>query len=103
MSRTVTTGAPMRLTMYAIIAYNAGMSSIQYTIRSIPPKLDQALRQTSKTSGKSLNEVVVTALEKGAGVSSYSSFEDLDWFIGSKSLSTSFGKDMDWLDNVPKE
>lgn len=79
------------------------MSSIQYTIRSIPAKLDQALRQKSKATGRSLNEVVITALEKGAGVSPDSSFDDLDWFIGSKTLSSSFDEDMQWLDSAPKE
>ncbi len=79
------------------------MNSIQYTVRSIPTKLDQALRQRSKATGKSLNEVVIATLEKGAGVSSTSSFDDLDWFIGSKSLGDSFEKDMEWLESAPKE
>lgn len=79
------------------------MNSIQYTIRSIPTKLDQALRQKSKATGKSLNEVVITALEKGAGISPNNKFDDLDWFIGSKSLSNSFDEDMEWLNSVPKE
>ena len=79
------------------------MNNIQYTIRSIPVKLDRALRQKSQATGKSLNEVVITALEKGAGVSSNASFSDLDWFIGSKSLGSSFEEDMEWLNSVPKE
>lgn len=79
------------------------MSSIQYTIRSIPTKLDQALRQKSKATGKSLNEVVIATLEKGAGVSAGATFNDLDWFIGNKSLNSSFEKDIECLDSVPKE
>lgn len=79
------------------------MTSIQYTVRSIPIKLDQALRQKSKATGKSLNEIVITTLEKGAGVSPSSRFNDLDWFIGSKSLSRSFEEDMEWLNSVPRE
>lgn len=86
-----------------IIAYNVGMNSIQYTIRSIPTKLDFALRQKSKATGKSLNEIVIATLEKGAGVSSQSNFDDLDWFIGSKQLNSSFDEDMEWLDSVQKE
>ena len=79
------------------------MNSIQYTIRSIPAKLDKALRQKSLSTGKSLNEVVIATLEKGAGVSTGSSFDDLDWFIGNKSLGNTFDKDIEWLDKSPKE
>ena len=79
------------------------MNSIQYTIRSIPTKLDPALRRESQATGKSLNEVVVATLEKGAGISPDASFDDLNWFIGNKSLSSSFEDDMEWLNSVPKE
>lgn len=79
------------------------MNSIQYTIRSIPAKLDQALRQRSKATGKSLNDIVIATLEKGAGVTPNSIFDDLDWFIGSKSLSSTFEEDIQWLDSLPKD
>jgi len=85
------------------------MNSIQYTIRSIPAKLDQALRQRSKATGKSLNDIVIATLEKGAGVTFNYIFDDLDWdwflvwFIGSKSLSSTFEEDIQWLDSLPKD
>lgn len=41
---------------------------MQYTIRGIPPAVDQALRKRAQTSGKSLNEVTIEALADGAGV-----------------------------------
>jgi hypothetical protein len=59
------------------------MSKIQYTIRSVPPKVDQALRKKAKKTGKSLNELVVEALTKGAGVKPDTTVNDLDWFYGS--------------------
>lgn len=40
----------------------------QYTIRSIPPAVDAALRARAKAEGKSLNEVTVDALARGAGL-----------------------------------
>lgn len=89
--------------MQALAEYNACMNSIQYTIRSIPAKLDRSLRQQSKETGKSLNDVVIATLEKGAGISAGHTFNDLDWFIGSKSLSSSFEEEIEWLDSVPKE
>jgi hypothetical protein len=86
-----------------IVAYTVGMSSNQYTIRSIPPKLDAALRRRAQKSGKSLNEVLVETLAIGAGVSPDTNFNDLDWFIGNKSLDKSFSQAIDWLDAAPKE
>ncbi len=40
----------------------------QYTIRGIPPAVDEALRQRARASGKSLNESVVDALAEGSGM-----------------------------------
>lgn len=79
------------------------MKSTQYTIRSIPPKLDVALRRRALKTGKSLNEVLVETLAIGAGVSSDTNFDDLDWFIGNKSLDGTFNQAIDWLDAAPKE
>lgn len=39
-----------------------------YTIRHVPAGVDRALRQWARREGKSLNEVVVDALEREAGV-----------------------------------
>lgn len=83
------------------------MKSIQYTVRSVPPKVDQQLRARAKQSGKSLNEAVIEALAKGTGLPNASGqqakFHDLDWFIGSMSLDKSFDEAMAWLDSAPKE
>jgi hypothetical protein len=38
---------------------------MQYTIRNVPPYLDEALRERAREEGKSLNEVTVEALLKG--------------------------------------
>jgi len=54
------------LAFYACIAYN---SCMQYTIRDIPDHLDKALRQAARQQGKSLNEVAVETLARGAGIS----------------------------------
>jgi hypothetical protein len=84
--------------------YNVGMKSRQYTIRSIPPNVDKALRHRAQKTGKSLNEVVLDVLASATGASAQAStFNDLDWFIGQKSLDPVFDKAMDWLDSVPKE
>jgi hypothetical protein len=41
---------------------------MQYTIRKVPDHLDEALRRVARESGKSLNEVAIEALARGAGV-----------------------------------
>ena len=42
---------------------------MQYTIRNVPNSLDAALRRRAREQGRSLNEVAVEALARGAGVS----------------------------------
>lgn len=42
---------------------------MQYTIRNVPEYLDAALRSSADKQGKSLNEVAVEALVRGAGLS----------------------------------
>ena len=41
---------------------------MQYTIRGIPPAVDEALRKRAKSSGKSLNEAAIDALAEGVGL-----------------------------------
>ena len=42
---------------------------MQYTIRDIPPAVDEALRRRAEDTGRSLNETAIQALADGAGVS----------------------------------
>jgi hypothetical protein len=41
---------------------------MQYTIRGIPPAVDQALRKRARSTGKSLNEAAIEALAEATGV-----------------------------------
>lgn len=41
---------------------------MQYTIRNIPDQVDAALRRSAQEKGKSLNDVAVEALARGAGL-----------------------------------
>jgi hypothetical protein len=54
--------------MLAFVAYNAYNQCMQYTIRKVPGNLDEALRRAARERGKSLNEVAIEALARGAGV-----------------------------------
>jgi hypothetical protein len=61
---------PSRLTRHqlAFRAYNAYNECMQYTIRKVPDRLDEALRRAARERGKSLNEVAIEALARGAGI-----------------------------------
>jgi hypothetical protein len=84
--------------------YTVGMNDSQYTIRYVPAKVDLVLRNRAKKTGKSLNEVALEALAKGSGVSPEATFDDLDWFIGNKTLDDkSFDEASSWLDSLPRE
>jgi hypothetical protein len=49
-------------------AYNAYNKCMQYTIRNIPKTLDGTLRRAARERGKSLNEVAIEAMARGAGI-----------------------------------
>ena len=54
--------------MLAVIACNTYNKCMQYTIRNVPDYLDATLRSSAHAQGKSLNEVALEALARGAGL-----------------------------------
>lgn len=59
-------------------------AAVQYTLRNVPPAVDRALRARAKRLDKSLNEVALDALARGAGVESMPEpSHDLDFLFGS--------------------
>lgn len=80
------------------------MSGIQYTIRRVSPALDAELRREASETGRTLNAVVVQALENAKLPSTASEHDDLDWFIGH--IPVAGGEEADaqaWLDALPVE
>ena len=64
----------------ALKCYNACM---QYTIRNIPKPVDKALRAKARRERKSLNQVIVEAVQEGLGLNGKpTKHRDLDWFAG---------------------
>ena len=58
-------------------------ASIQYTIRHVPVRIDQSLRQKSKQARQSLNATAVAALTKGLGLADEPlRYHDLDPLAG---------------------
>jgi hypothetical protein len=59
------------------------MKTMQYTIRNVPEHIDRLIRLRAKKSLKSLNAVLLEALERGIGASDESmEYHDLDDLIG---------------------
>jgi sugar phosphate isomerase/epimerase len=56
----------------------------QYTIRNVPKVVDRALRRRADRMARSLNEVAVEALARGAGVEQEAAeHHDVDFLFGS--------------------
>jgi hypothetical protein len=57
---------------------------VQYTLRNVPPAVDRTLRRRAARQAKSLNEVALEALARGAGLESeVAEKHDLDFLLGS--------------------
>jgi hypothetical protein len=54
--------------MLAFSAYMASNGCMQYTIRKVSDTLDTVLRRWAREQGKSLNEVAIEAMARGAGL-----------------------------------
>lgn len=73
----------------------------QYTIRNLSAKLDHRLRQKTKETGKSLNEVVLDALHRGVGFSDRPiEYHDLDGLIGTWKEDPAFDEALRLQDQV---
>jgi hypothetical protein len=67
-------------------AYNVGMNTTQYTIRSIPKALDTFLRRQAIARGKSLNQTVLDYIEQATKLDMQESDDNFDWLIGADTL-----------------
>lgn len=89
------------LAFCACIAYNRCM---QYTIRNVPEPVDSALRQSARRQGKSLNEVAVQALTRGAGLTETRSRQrDLTDIAGSWRKDAEFDRALAAQDAIDEE
>ena len=77
---------------------------MQYTIRNVPETLDEALRRDARTRGKSLNEVAIEALARGAGVSGESRRQrDLSDIAGTWQEDAAFDRAVADQDTIDEE
>jgi len=92
------------LDLHALNAYTACMSkrrSSQYTIRGIPPSLDQLLRERARRNGVSLNSETIMALKKAVGLLDEGPvYHDLDDLAGTWIEDPAFDKVMEEMDQI---
>jgi hypothetical protein len=73
----------------------------QYTIRSIPERVDRALRQKARQERKSLNQVALEALAAGTGVADTAiEYHDLDALAGTWIEDKAFDGALTALDQI---
>ena len=90
--------------MLAFNACTAYSKCMQYTIRNIPDILDEALRRTARERGKSLNEIAIEALARGAGITQERSRQrDLSDIAGTWRKDPAFDSALAAQDTVDEE
>lgn len=78
--------------------------NIQYTIRSIPPEVNEAVRAYSVREGCSLNQAVLDALRKGSGASNEPLIHhDLDFMAGTWIKDAMCEKALEEFDRIDEE
>jgi len=86
------------------IAYMNKRQDIQYTLRSIPPRIDRVLRESSVKEQKSLNELAIAALAKGLGIAEEEvRYHDLDDLAGTWVEDPKFDKALKDMDKIDPE
>jgi plasmid stability protein len=99
------------LTHACIFAYNARVKSIQkkrrqiqYTIRAVPPEVDQSLRRRARREGRSLNDVALEALAKSVGLAGEPErHHDLDELIGTWVPDPEFDAAMEYFERIDED
>lgn len=93
--------------MQAMMSYHAGTvkkEGKQYTIRNVPERLDQCLRESAARYGTSLNEAALAALSHGAGLEGEPIMHhDLDDLAGTWVPDEAFDKAVADMDSVDTE
>ena len=103
--RNVPGDLPAAIAMRATVAYSAcTVSQTRYTIRRVPPRLDRELRRRAHEERRSLNEVVLRALERGQGMAEAAPrHRDLDDLAGTWVDDPEFDRAIKAMDQVDPE
>lgn len=90
--------------MHAWGAYTVGMkdmATIQYTLRGIPRRVDQALRRKAREEGSSLNQAAIQAIARSLGLAEEKPvYHDLDDLAGTWVEDPAFDEAIREMDTV---
>lgn len=90
--------------MHAVNEYNACMKrkrAMQYTVRGVPSRVDEALRKRARQQEKSLNEVTLDALVSAVGLAEERLlYHDLDALAGTWVSDPEFDQAIEMQDQV---
>ena len=76
----------------------------RYTIRRVPPRLDQELRRKAREEQRSLNEMALRALARGLGLAEEQPrYHDLDDLAGTRVDDPEFDRAIEAMDQVDPE
>ena len=76
----------------------------QYTIRQVPLRIDQALRERARRERRSLNAVAIEALERGLGIAEEAiRHHDLDDLAGTWVHDPAFDQAIEDMDQIDPE
>ena len=90
--------------MPAISTYNAGMKTMQYTIRQVPEQVDRLVRLQAKKERKSLNAVLLEIIKRGIGLKDGPmEYHDLDELAGSWVFDPEFDAAMKTFASIDEE
>jgi hypothetical protein len=81
------------------------MPTIQYTVRSVPPRVDRIVRKTSRLTGKSINQIIIDAIENTylPGPSTLKgALSGLDWFVGKSHVDDDVMRALEEDDKIQK-
>jgi hypothetical protein len=76
---------------------------MQYTIRNVPDYLDASLRDAAREQGKSLNEVAIEALVRGAGLGERRRWRDLEGIAGTWRKDAAFDRALAAQDTIDED
>jgi hypothetical protein len=80
------------------------MSTIQYTIRNIPPVVDNVIRKRAIQSGRSFNQTVVDLLSlQTLGTVNPKPDNNFDWLFNKKTLNKSFDETIDNISQIDEK
>lgn len=96
------------LDMPALSSYTVGMIQkhrppVQYTLRGVPPAVDDELRKRAAAQGKSLNQVAIEALQQAVGAMKPSAHDALRDLVGTWIEDPQFDRIMNEQDRVDED